>query len=328
MASRIHDPLERYNVLRTKNPDELQERLSPLYAVRDFDLPRSRVAFDATLNHCKLDDVGVSFARYGAPVRIQMSHVDFFTQGFGIQGSGVAISDGKRFEIGGGRGGVAGPGATALLDYRAGLEHIFLRITPEALNRKMAALLGNPNSRPLTLDGVYDDATLAAELRLLRFVISELDRGAEALPSACLAEFSQSLIVAYLYANRHNYSELLNRSSPLAAPWQDLRAVEYIEANWDKPLSIEELAKVTGVSARSLFATFQKTRGCSPMAYVRHIRLKRAREFLSQPDPDTTVSSVVRACQFSNPGHFSKLYFDSFGELPSETLSRGKRRRL
>ena len=328
MASRSHDPLERYSVLRTRNPDELQERLSPLYAVKSFELPRSKVGFDATLNHCRLGDVGVSFARYGAPVRIAMANVDFFTQGFGIRGYGKAISDGKIFEVGGGRGGVAGPGATAQLDYCAGLEHVFFRITPEALYRKVSALLGNPASQPLRLDGIYDPSALAGQLRLLRFVISELDRGAEALPSACLTEFSQSLIVAYLYANQHNYSELLNTKSPHAAPWQVLRAMEYIETNWHKPLSIEELAEVTGVSARSLFATFRRARGCSPMAFVRHIRLKRAKELLSRPGPDTTVSSVVSACRFSNPGHFSKLYFESFGELPSETLSRGKRRKL
>jgi|JRYI01.1.fsa_nt_gb AraC-like DNA-binding protein len=328
MASSSRDPLEIYNVLRTRNPDELHERLSPLYAVSSFDLPRSKVGFDATLNHCRLEDVGVSFARYGAPVRIRLVNTDFFTQGFGIRGSGEATSDGKVFKVGGGRGGSAGPGATAQLDYRAGLEHIFLRIDPAALHRKLSALLGNPSSRPLTLDGHYDPSALAGQLRLLRFVISELDRGAEALPAVCLAELSQSLIVAYLYANQHNYSESLNAKSLSAAPWQVLRAMEFIEANWDRPLSIETLAEITGVSARSLFATFRKARGCSPMAFVRHVRLRRAREFLSEPGADTTVSAVVSACRFSNPGHFSKLYFDCFGELPSETLSRGRRRKL
>jgi AraC-like DNA-binding protein len=327
MASLSHDPLEPYNVLRTRNPDELRERLSPLYAVSRFDLPRSKVIFDATLNHCPLDDVGVSFARYGAPVRIAMANTDFFTQGFGIRGYGEATSDGKIFKVGGGKGGAAGPGATAQLDYRAGFEHLFLRIDPAALHRKLSALLGNSTSRPLTLDGHYDHAALAGQLRLVRFVISELDRGTEALPAVCLAEFSQSLIVAYLYANRHNYSDLLNAKSNSAAPWQVLRAMEFIEANWDRVLSIETLAEVTGVSARSLFATFRKSRGCSPMAFVRHIRLRRAKELLAEPAPDTTVSAVVSMCRFSNPGHFSKLYFDSFGELPSETLSRGRRRR-
>lgn len=324
--SRVVYPLERFNVLRTRHPDELCQRLSPLYAVSKFELPRSKVPFDATLNHFWLQDVGVSFARYGAPVQITLSNTDFFTQGFGVRGQGEARSGGKLFVVGSGRGGSAGPGATAHLDYRAGLEHIFIRITPEAIDRKLSALLGNPANRPLKLDGIYDQAVLAAQFRLLQFVITELDRGADALPAACMTEFSQSLIVAYLYANRNNYSELLEAAMPSTAPWQVQRAMEYIEANWDQPISIEALAEVTQSSARSLFLTFRKSRGCSPMAFVRHVRLKRAKEMLSQPTPETTVSSVVASCRFSNPGHFSKMYFEAFGELPSETLNKGRRR--
>jgi AraC-binding-like domain len=149
MRSQAREPLGRFNVLRTRNPDELRERLYPLYAVSNLELPRSRGRFNATLNHHKLDSVGLSFARYGAPIRITLSNTDFFTQGFGIRGYGEAIADGKFFKIGGGKGGAAGPGAHAVLDYRAGFEHLFLRIPPEALNRKLSALVGAPIARPL-----------------------------------------------------------------------------------------------------------------------------------------------------------------------------------
>jgi len=326
MLSCAPDPLARFNVLRTHHPDELHHRLSPLYAVSKFELPRSKVPFDATLNHFWLQDVGVSFARYGAPVQITLSNTDFFTQGFGVRGRGEAKSDGKLFTVGLGRGGSAGPGATAQLNYRAGLEHIFFRVTPEAVARKLSALLGNPTNRPLKLDGVFNEAVVAAQFRLLQFAISELDRGANALPAACMTELSQSLIVTYLYANRNNYSELLDATVPCTGPWQVQRAMEFIEANWDQPISIDALADVTESSARSLFLTFKKSRGCSPMSFVRHIRMKRAREMLSQPTPETTVSSVVATCRFSNAGHFSKMYFEAFGELPSETLNKGRRR--
>ncbi len=326
MGHRISDPLERFNVLRTRDPDELRERLAPLYAVSRLDLPRSKARFDATLNHHKLGSIGLSFARYGAPARITMTNTDFFTQGFGIRGYGEAVTDGKVFKIAGGKGGAAAPGATALLDYRAGFEHIFLKIPPEVINRKLAALLGNPVGRPLKLSGEYDQSALAAEYRLLTFVISELDRTTDPLPPLCTAEFDQALIVAYLYANLNNYSDLLNRRHPAAAPWQVHRALEYIEAHWDQPITIEALASATGSSARGLFASFRKSRGCSPMAFVRHVRMARARDMLLQADPETSVSSVAASCGFGNLGHFAKSYLTRFGEHPSDTLKRAKRR--
>jgi AraC-like DNA-binding protein len=212
-----------------------------------------------------------------------------------------------------------------LLDYRAGFEHVFLKIPPEALNRKLAALLGNPTSAPLKLRGEYDKSALAAQFRFLCFVVSELDRSEDALPALLLAEYDQALIVAYLCANLSNYSDRLNAAGPSVAPWQVARAIEYIEAHWDQPITIEALAAVTESSGRSLFATFRKSRGCSPMAFVRHFRLLRAKEILSFAAPETSVSSVASRCGFESPGHFAKKYSNLFGELPSETLKRGRR---
>lgn len=319
------EPLRRFNVLRARDPDELTSRLVPLYAVSKLDLPRSKFRFDAVLNHHKLRELALSYARYGAPVQITMSNTDFYTQGFGVRGYGEATTDGRLFKIAAGQGGSAGPGATALLDYRANFEHVFLKIPPQALNRKLAAMLGNPPGRPLKLTGEYDQAALAAQYRFLCFVISEIDRSPEGLPQLLLDEFEQALIVAYLCANLNNYSDLLSAKSAAASPWQVKRAIDYIEANWERPLTVEALASATETSVRSLFATFRKARGCSPMAFVRRVRLLRAREILAQPAADTSVASVAARCGFLNQGHFAKKYFTQFGELPSETLKRGKR---
>jgi AraC-like DNA-binding protein len=318
------EPLARFNVLRTRDPGELRSRLDPLYAIRKLELPR-KPRLEAVLNHYKLQNVAVSYSRYGAPVRLTMSNTDFYTQGFGLRGYGEATTDGRLFKVAGGQGGAAGPGATALLDYRAGFEHVFLKIPPEALNRKLAALLGNPPGAQLKLRGEYDKSALAAQFRFLCFVISELDRAGDTLPPLLLAEYDQALVVAYLCANLSNYSDRLNSKGSTVAPWQVARAMEYIEANWDQPLTIEALAEATESSARSLFATFRKSRGCSPMAFVRHVRLLRAKEILELAAPGTSVSSVASRCGFQSAGHFAKKYSNVFGELPSETLKRGRR---
>jgi AraC-like DNA-binding protein len=319
------EPLRRFNVLRTRDPDELRDRLAPLYAIARLELPRSRARFEAVLNHHRLQNLALSYGRYGAPVRMTMVNTDFYTQGFGIHGYGEATTDGRLFKVAGGQGGAAGPGARAVLDYRANFEHVFLKIPPEALNRKLSALLGNTPGRPLVLSGEYDKAVVGAQYRFLRFVISELDRSPDGLSPLLLTEFDQALIVAYLCANLNNYSHLLNAKAPTVAPWQVKRAVEYIEANWDKPITIEALALAIESSARSLYATFRKCRGCSPMTFVRDLRLLRAREILSNPVPETSVSSVASRCGFRGSGNFAKRYFERFGELPSGTLERAKR---
>ena len=98
------------------------------------------------------------------------------------------------------------------------------------------------------------------------------------------------------------------------------RAEAYVEANWEQPLSIEALAHVTGVSARTLFHSFRKSRGYSPMDFVKRIRLNHARRMLQDTRNATSVTDVAFTCGFGNLGHFSGYYRRAFGETPSATL--------
>jgi AraC-like DNA-binding protein len=253
---------------------------------------------------------------------VAISDTEFSTQGFGLRKTGDEIADGRICRVAS-RQGDKGKG---LLGKRANCEHVFLRIPPEALNRKLVALLGNPPSHPFAWSGKYDEAALARQYSLLGFVIAEIDQSPKVLPQILLHEFEQTLIIAYLCANVSNYSDLLNGKSPHVGPWQVNRAIDYIEANWEQALTVEALAAATGTSVRSLFATFRKARGCSPMAYARHVRLSHARELLSQATPSTSVASVASRCGFQNQGHFAQRYLVRFGELPSATLKRSKGR--
>jgi transcriptional regulator GlxA family with amidase domain len=47
---------------------------------------------------------------------------------------------------------------------------------------------------------------------------------------------------------------------------------------------------------------------------------------LATPDLETSVTSVAFVCGFGNLGHFARDYRETFGERPSETLSRAARR--
>jgi transcriptional regulator GlxA family with amidase domain len=117
------------------------------------------------------------------------------------------------------------------------------------------------------------------------------------------------------------------REQPPPAPWQVRLVEEYIAANWNRPITVETLAAAAGASARSIFKAFRDSRDCSPMAFVKSIRLQHARRMLLEPDSATTVVSTAFACGFLNPGHFARDYRLAFGELPSATLGAARHRR-
>ena len=159
----------------------------------------------------------------------------------------------------------------------------------------------------------------------IEFLVGTLDRDPDNIPALALAEFEQLLMVSFLGANPHNHSHLLERRPPNVGGWQLRAAEDYIEANWNRPIYVEDIAKATGASARTIFQAFRDKRGCSPMEFAKSIRLKQARRLLQTPDETTTVTGVGSLCGFQNIGHFARGYQKAFGELPSATLLSAKR---
>jgi transcriptional regulator GlxA family with amidase domain len=188
---------------------------------------------------------------------------------------------------------------------------------------KLEALRGDHLTKQLKFDPSKIRQEYNESLRrMLLFGIERLDSTDSKFHPVALAEFEQSVVVAFLCCTQHNYSKWLDQQSTAAAPWQVRVAEEYIEANWDQPLTIEALAIVSGASARAIFHTFKRSRGYTPMAFVKNVRLQHANAMLAAGA--TSVSDAALLCGFGNFGHFANYYRVKFGELPSQTLKRAK----
>jgi AraC-like DNA-binding protein len=61
----------------------------------------------------------------------------------------------------------------------------------------------------------------------------------------------------------------------------------------NRPIYIEDIGKVAGVSGRAIFQASKETYSCSPMAYVKSVRIKQARRLLHNPDDTTTVTGIA-----------------------------------
>lgn len=99
------------------------------------------------------------------------------------------------------------------------------------------------------------------------------------------------------------------------------RVCDYILSRIDQPITLTELERLSGLSARGLQYAFLRRFQCTPTAWVRQERLELARTRLAAAAPGTTVLSIAIACGFGNPGLFARYYRKRFGELPSETLA-------
>ncbi|SDR63837.1 transcriptional regulator, AraC family [Rhizobiales bacterium GAS113] len=319
-------PLDQYPVIRTKSVDELREAVSNIYGDHSFDVKRDAGSFHARANHCSLGKVGLSYAGYSAGARSRFPQFDAFAQQFCVSGATQATIDGRRIDVTSETSCIVGPGSDLKLEYGSDFEQLILRIDRTSLMQKLAAITGVMPADSLSFDPAQDfkDEAAASLRRIFLFFVSEFDRTKSTLPRMVLVEIEQMLMVSFLHGNRNNYSHLLVDRPRSVAPWQVRRAEAYIEANWDQPITVEALAIAAGTSARSIFHSFKQSRGYSPMAFVKQIRLQHARGMLENPGANTSVTDVAFACGFSNLGHFAKDYYSTFGVLPSHALNRAK----
>ena len=94
-----------------------------------------------------------------------------------------------------------------------------------------------------------------------------------------------------------------------------LDAIEMMETHVADPLSLNQIAEITGVGARQLNRMFRAKLGRSTMAFYRDLRLERARRLLSQTL--LTLGEVAEATGFAAMPHFSRAYSATFGVSPS-----------
>ena len=101
-----------------------------------------------------------------------------------------------------------------------------------------------------------------------------------------------------------------------------IKVAQLMEQNIEKPLSVDDIARETGLSRRQIERLFQRYLNCVPKRYYMEIRLRRARELLLQTA--MPIMEITASCGFQSPPHFSKCYRRHFGHPPSaERRSQG-----
>ena len=100
------------------------------------------------------------------------------------------------------------------------------------------------------------------------------------------------------------------------------RARDYIAANLQEPIRVEDIAKAAMTSQRTLYRAFLELIGDPPQNYVRRLRLHRIRrDLVSDAEAACTITMTAHQWGIAEPGRLSGWYRDLFGELPSETVT-------
>ncbi|QDL97177.1 AraC family transcriptional regulator [Rhodopseudomonas palustris] len=321
-ADPIDYPLNRAPVVHTRDPEAMREAMLSVYGASDFTAEAD--GFEGFGSYVAFDGAGLGFCAYAAPAVAEFGETDFARVQIALRGSSRTSTGSSCVEVDPQHWCVSSAGTPARLEFGADYQQLILRITTATLTATLEALLGvTPRGKLTFAPGVNVEHRGAPALRDLAICVARhVDPAAPALPPFMLREMQQALAVSFLSVTRHNFSAQLDSDARDTAPDYVRVAEEFIEASWNRAITIVDLAAVTNVGVRSLFKAFQKHRGYSPMAFAKAVRLNKARELLLSGDPSRSVTAVAFACGFTNLGHFANDYRRRHGELPSETLAR------
>jgi transcriptional regulator GlxA family with amidase domain len=97
-----------------------------------------------------------------------------------------------------------------------------------------------------------------------------------------------------------------------------ISAIELMNTHIADPLSLEQLAALSGIGTRQMLRMFTGHLGMPPMSFYRDLRLEKADELLQQSS--LPIIEIGLATGFSNPAHFARVFRARYGETP-----RGRR---
>lgn len=93
-------------------------------------------------------------------------------------------------------------------------------------------------------------------------------------------------------------------------------AIDYIENNYNMPVTIDTLARLCHSCNSGLFKLFKSATGVTPIAYKHNIMIQNALDLLAHTD--LTVEEISARVGFSSSNYFRKVFFNITGKTPKE----------
>lgn len=98
------------------------------------------------------------------------------------------------------------------------------------------------------------------------------------------------------------------------------KAVNYIKKNYDKKISVDEIAEHAALSKPHFRRVFKNQTGKTPFDYLWQCRLEQAKAQLDQTDQQ--ITTIALQCGFKTISHFCELFKQHYKTTPKQYLRK------
>ncbi|KQU66543.1 helix-turn-helix domain-containing protein [Phycicoccus sp. Root101] len=320
-------PPPHYTRHATDDRDEAERIVGDLYLPNRLDLSVGSAHLSMNVVGMRVGALTVGRLTYGRRVRLRTADAENFHVNVPLRGRVVSKSGaGESVTTGPGDGLVFSPGAPADMAWSPGAEQLCLMVPRACLEAELEQLLGRSLRGRLTFDFVADlQSPLGRRLRtVLDLLVDELEHPTDLGRSTVLGRHVEGLVLdGLLLGQPGNQIDAVDHGGQVRLTPVIKQAVELLEERPSEPWTTVRLATEVHLGVRALQDGFRRDLATTPMAYLRRVRLHRARAALLAADRQVaTVCGIATSLGLLHMGRFAAAYRDAFGEAPSDTLSR------
>jgi len=182
-------------------------------------------------------------------------------------------------------------------------------------------LLYNKYIHPLMSGQYHIEQKLSPELARL---IQEINLVFQAAESGFEFRVKELLLSCF----RLLLKDCTSASSPSASRKSTLvrEILDYMEANYQEQLTLEDMADHVHISKEYLCRVFHQMAGASPIAYLNGYRIRKSAELLLETD--SSITEIAFLCGFHHSSYFDKLFFNYMGCRPGDYRRKAKTTQL
>lgn len=289
---------------------------------------RDKLHFQHSGNVFRSMATTVGCVEYGVDVTVGLEEcnpLNCYSISLPLVGEQELALDGKLLGSNGGQGIVINPTVEQELSIAGNCRKILVAITRPAMRNVLEELLQRPLDKPLVFQPGIDaiEGASASWWRMVKHLWVEMESPHSLYHSDSVTNgIEAALIKGLLLAQPHNYSDDLSASRRVSCPAYVQKVHKFLLDNAREEISLDDIDSVAGVSRFKLYEEFKRHFGMPPMVYLRHFRLKQARQEIARSGSAKYVSTIALDWGFNHLGRFSSQYQQMFGELPSETAKR------
>jgi two-component system response regulator YesN len=101
-------------------------------------------------------------------------------------------------------------------------------------------------------------------------------------------------------------------------------AINYIDANYNKPITLADVAKASHLSISRLAHIFKEQMGITIIDYLTSVRIERAKQLLLATDQNCT--EICFEVGYNNQSYFTRTFKGLVGMTPRQFKTRNQRK--